>query len=231
MTALHIALVYFSATGVTQAYARVMRDELLAHGCGVQLFNVTSYASRQEKLPVADFERAGFVVLFSAEFLGRHSRNVGGWRVLPERPDAEDFAVAQEYAALAVESFSQTSPPAFRLQKPFAYDEILALRQSQPQRTERGWANPVRIVPDCCMCRACETECPTQAFAADTGLSDPGLCIECMHCVYICPEKVVKVDDHSIDTYAEWLANWHLTDEMMNAKKSRIITAAWQAAS
>jgi hypothetical protein len=32
------------------------------------------------------------------------------------------------------------------------------------------------------------------------------------------------------DDYNRFLADWHLTEEMMNAKRSRIITAAWQAA-
>ena len=75
-----------------------------------------------------------------------------------------------------------------------------------------------------------ESECPSQSFDADTGLSDPESCIECMHCVYICPDEVLKVDERMKDAYDSFLANWYLTEEMMNAKKSRIITTAWQAA-
>jgi len=51
-----IALVYFSATNVTHTYAGVMREALLDHGCESQLFNVTAYASRQEPLPIDDFD-------------------------------------------------------------------------------------------------------------------------------------------------------------------------------
>ena len=80
------------------------------------------------------------------------------------------------------------------------------------------------------MCRDCETECPTQAFDADTGLSNPGSCIGCMHCMYICPDKVLRVDDMN-GVYDAFLSNWHVTEEMMNAKKSKIITESWQAAS
>jgi hypothetical protein len=32
------------------------------------------------------------------------------------------------------------------------------------------------------------------------------------------------------DIYTGFLAHWHLTEGMMDAKKSKIITAAWQAA-
>lgn len=284
MADLKIALVYFSATNVTHAYAQAIREELLKQGCTVQSFNVTAYASRKRSLPLdgfdgvifgfpvfADFapavinewlptldgpgkkcatfftyggrttgyahfhtklllERAGFRVLFSGEFPGRHSFNVGGWRILPERPNEEDFAVAREYAALAVERFSRDEKSIFRLQKPFGYNHVIASLENQQATTERSWKNPVRIAEGCSMCRDCETECPAQAFDADSGLSDPASCLGCMHCVYICPDKVVKVEGMKA-VFDLFQSNWHVTEEMMNAKKSRIITESWQAAS
>jgi Fe-S-cluster-containing hydrogenase component 2 len=121
--------------------------------------------------------------------------------------------------------------PVFRLQKPFGYQQAIAAREKQPKRTERGWTNPVRVTEVCSMCRDCETECPTQAFDADTGLSDPGNCIECMHCLYICPDEVIEIDKRMKGVYANFLADWHLTEEMMCAKKSKIISESWQAAS
>jgi len=279
-----IALVTFSATNVTQTYAGVMRDALLAHGCEAQLFNVTAHASRREPLPIADFdgllfgfpvfsdfapsvinawlptldgqgkrcalfltyggrtagyahfhtklllERAGFQVLFSAEFLGRHSFNLGGWRILPDRPNEHDLAVARDYAALALERFSQDAPPVFRLQKPFGYNRTMAWLEGQKGGASQRWTPPGRVTDGCSMCRACETECPAQAFDADTGLSEPARCIGCMHCVYVCPDGVVRVGERRQDSYAEFLAFWHLTEEMMQAKRSRIITESWQAA-
>lgn len=279
-----IALVYFSATNVTHTYAGVMREALLDHGCEVQLFNVTAYASRQEPFPIDDFdgfifgfpvysdfapsainawlptldglgkrcalfftygarttgyahfhtklllEQSNFKVLFSAEFLGRHSFNVGGWRILPDRPNGQDFAVSREYVSLAYECFFQDAPAVFRLQKPFGYDRAVSSLENQKKSTERGWMHPVRMTEECSMCRDCETECPTQAFNADTGLSDPGRCITCMHCVYICPEDVLKVDKRVKDAYEGFLTYWHLTEDMMNAKKSKIIADAWQTA-
>jgi ferredoxin len=175
-------------------------------------------------------EEAGFQVLFSAEFLGRHSFNVGGWRMVPDRPDGNDFAVAREYAALAVERFSADAPAAFHLQKPFGYHDTIRANEAYQPSGERGWTNPVRTAETCSMCRDCETECPTQAFDAETGLSDPMRCIECMRCVTICPDHALGIDDRMREYYEEFLAYWHLTDEMMQAKKSKIITEAWQAA-
>jgi len=284
-----IALVYFSATNVTHTYAQIMREALHKHGCEAQLFDVTAHASRQEPLPVDDFdgfifgfpvfsdfapsvintwlqtldgkgkrccqfftfgarttgyahfhtklllEQAGFQVLFSAEFLGRHSFNVAGWQILPDRPDERDFAIARQYAALAIERFlrerfSQDTPAGFNLQKPFGYNRAIDSSKRKKQSAERGWTHPTRITEECSMCRDCEIECPAQAFDADAGLSDPQRCIECMHCVYICPDGVLKIDERIKDAYNGFLTNWHLTEDMMNAKKSKIITAAWQAA-
>ena len=81
------------------------------------------------------------------------------------------------------------------------------------------------------MCRDCETECPTQAFNANTGLSDPADCIECMHCLYICPDEVIAIDERMEDAYEFFKEDWHLTEEMMAAKRSKIISESWQAAS
>lgn len=186
----------------------------------------TGYAHFHTKLLL---EQAGFRVLFSAEFLGRHSYNVGGWGILPDRPDEQDLALAQDYATLAVERFSQAAPALFSLQKPFGYQQVIASLQNKPEVTKRQWRNPVRITQTCSMCMDCETQCPTQAFDAEAGLSDPRTCLGCMRCVYVCPEEVLKVGDAQ-GTYELFLSNWHLTEEMINAKKSKLITESWQAA-
>lgn len=167
--------------------------------------------------------------MLSGEFLGRHSFNVAGWAILPERPDKQDFAVAQEYAALALERFLQESPSPLSLQKPFGYERAVKWLD-EPRKTERGWTHPVRITDDCAMCRDCENECPTQAFDADLGESNPALCIECMRCVYICPDDVLKVDKRMKGAYESFKRSFHLTEEMMAAKQSKIIAESWQAA-
>lgn len=175
-------------------------------------------------------EQAGFKVLCSAEFLGRHTYNIAGWHVLPDRPNEVDFLVARSYVELALEKFSMDTPKQLVLQKPFGYNRAMDVLQQAIAPTERGWTNPVRVQESCGMCRLCEEECPTQAFNADTGLSDPALCIKCMRCVYVCPEHVLAVDPRMEGVYANFLADWHLTDAIMNGKQSRIITEPWQTA-
>ena len=284
MSGPNLAVIYFSGTHVTKTYAEFIRDVLSNLGCTAQLFDVTPYKSRQEILPLDDFQamifgfpvyadfapsvindwlptlkgkgkpcaqyftfgartsgyahfhtlkllmQAGFHVLLSAEFLGRHSFNVGGWEILPERPDQQDFSVAGEFANLALERFSTHPYPILKLQKPFGYNQAIAAHQEQPKRSERGWTNPVRITADCSMCRDCEIGCPTQAFDADSGLSDPADCIECMHCLYICPDQVIEIDNRMKAAYEDFKTAWHLTEPMMRAKKSKIISESWQAA-
>ncbi len=280
-----VALIYFSATEVTQTIALAIRSRLIEHAAGTELFNITALGARQKPLPLVDFdgfifgfpvfsdfapevvhewlptldgrgkpcalfltygarttgyahfhtaellERAGFELLFTAEFLGRHSFNVGGWKILPERPDQTDFQVAREYADLALGRFSQAHPRPLHLQKPFQYRQAVAeLLAQRPEQPERSWTNPVRSDKACSMCMRCVTDCPTGAFDAEAGLSNPAKCIECMHCVLICPEKVLTVDARLRDYYPHFLAEWNLTEEMMRAKQSRIITDFRQTA-
>ena len=187
----------------------------------------TGYAHYHTKVLL---ENAGFRVQCTAEFLGRHTYNLTGWRVIPDRPDERDFSVAREFAALALERYTRGSPKEFELQKPFGYNTVLKWRGLVQRSPTGGLCHPVRFKSECRMCRRCETECPTRAFDADTGVANPLKCIECMHCVYICPDKVLKTDDRMKDAYSAFIAEWNLTERIINAKRSRIITEPWQAA-
>jgi ferredoxin len=174
---------------------------------------------------------AGFRVLFSAEFLGRHSFNVAGWEILPDRPDDDDLAVAGEFAALAVERFSDPASTPIQFQKPFGYDQATEELANRESPDARSWTNPVRTTETCTMCRRCEEECPTGSFDADGGKSDISTCISCMRCVYICPDEVITVDQRMHGAYEEFKRWWRLTEEMMRAKRSKILTESWQASS
>ncbi len=284
MPDLKIAIVYFSATNVTASYANAIQNELTRLGATVHGINITPFESRQNPLPVKDFDgvifgfpvysdlapsvvydwlekldgqgkkcamffsyggrtsgyahfhtwqilqQAGFQVEFSAEFLGPHTYNVGGWTALTDRPNPDDLAVARSFASYTRERFSDPAPAVFQLQKPFGYKPAMEAKKNRPKRTERGWTNPVRVTETCEMCRRCETECPTQSFNADTGLSDFATCIDCMHCVYICPQQVIKINEGMKGAYQNFLADYCLTEEMMSAKKSRLITHSQEAA-
>jgi len=279
-----IAIVYFSATGVTRTYAGVMRDKLLQSDCAVEMLDVTALQSRSLPLPIAnvdcfifgfpvyaDFapsvintwlptlsgegkcctqfltyggrttgyahfhtklllEGVGFQVLLSGEFLGRHSFNYAGWTICPDRPHQGDLHVAREYAVLALDLFSQANPPLLKLQKPFGYWCSVERLGEERHGQERRWPQPCRSAQDCQMCLRCEEECPTGAFNAQTGQSNPDQCIECMHCVAICPDYVIEVSQHRVISNQKFLDYCHLDDDMLDAKQSRIIRHSWQAA-
>jgi len=188
----------------------------------------TGYAHFHTKLLL---EKAGFHVVLTAEFLGRHSFNVGGWRILPDRPDQEDFIVARNYVECALERFYQEDLTEFKLQKPFNYNQALKSLLKKPPNDVEDWLHPVRVTDECSMCLDCETECPTKAFNANSGDSDPKLCIECMRCVFNCPDQVIKIDPRMEEAYSDFLLYWHLTEEMMAAKKSKIILDSLHTAS
>lgn len=279
-----IAIVYFSATGVTRTYARVMRDRLRQHDCIVELLDVTALHSRSTALAFDDFEsvifgfpvygdfaptvinawlptlsgggkrcaqfltyggrttgyahfhtkllleRAGFKVLISGEFLGRHSFNYAGWAVCPDRPHDGDFAIARKYADEAFELFLAKDSASLKLQKPFGYWCAVKRLDGEGHREARRWPQPYRSTPDCQMCWRCAEECPTAAFDAQSGQSDPDECIECMHCVAICPDHVIEVSQEQAISNQEFLGYFHLDEEMLTAKQSRIIRHPWQAA-
>jgi ferredoxin len=172
--------------------------------------------------------KAGFRVRLSAEFLGRHTFNLAGWQLLPERPGEADFTVARGFAALALKRFDAANAEAFSLQKTFGYDPAWKACREQPPVAERKWSQPVRE-GECSLCGICEAECPAQAMGMQSGKSDPAKCIECMHCIYVCPENALRADDRLRAFFPGFLKEWGLTEEILRHKQSRIIASGWQA--
>jgi ferredoxin len=173
--------------------------------------------------------QAGFRVRLSAEFLGRHTFNLAGWELMPDRPNDSDFAVAREFAVLALARFDPGSSETFSFQKTFGYDLSWNSRRNTPENSERKWTQPVRV-KDCSLCGLCEAECPAQAMNMRTGESDPAKCIECMHCMCICPDNALQADDRIRKFFPAFLKDWGMTEENLAHKQSRILTAGWQAA-
>ena len=165
---------------------------------------------------------SNFKVMLSAEFLGRHTFNVAGWQVIPDRPNTADFQLAKQFTDLSLSTFKDKKASEYVPQKLDGYAESLQRLQTRLPKAERAYTNPTRVKENCRMCRLCESQCPTLAFNADTGLSDPATCIECMHCVCICPDKAIQPDAHMKDVYPAFLQRYHLTDEIMNAKQGII---------
>jgi ferredoxin/flavodoxin len=166
--------------------------------------------------------KSHFQLVLSAEFLGRHTFNIAGWQIIPDRPNIADFQLAKQFADLSFSKFMDEEAQAYKPPKLDGFAESFARLQTRLPKAVRAYTNPTRVIENCRMCRLCETQCPTLAFNADTGLSDPATCIECMHCVCICPDEAIKPDVRMKDEYPKFLQRHQLTEEMMNAKQGII---------
>jgi Fe-S-cluster-containing hydrogenase component 2 len=73
------------------------------------------------------------------------------------------------------------------------------------------------------MCYLCEKECPAEAFNANSGKPNKKVCIQCMHCVTICPDKVLQIGDVAQLFKDYFIDKLGLTEDVVEKKKSRII--------
>ncbi len=165
-------------------------------------------------------EEREFRVAASAEFLGPHTFNLGGWQAMLGRPDESDYAVAREYACLALKRFSGEDPALLGEMEKTAYrdDELDAI---EAFRFKILTQLPTRQGKDCSMCGDCEVNCPTGAISAETGETDGARCIACLGCVARCPEGALVINDMS-ENWAFKLQMEKTTVEEIGLKRSRI---------
>lgn len=169
----------------------------------------------------------GFRIMMSAEFLGRHTFNVAGWKVLSHRPDEKDLCIAREMADRSGELFADPEAPLLHLQRPMGYREKLESLKGRASSKERKPNQPVRKTDTCSLCGLCEQNCPTGAFDAHRGEPDPELCIACQRCLFHCPDKVLVLQESMYRSYEGFVKDWGLTDEVMEQKKSKLVLKAW----
>jgi len=162
--------------------------------------------------------QANFKVVLSAEFIGKHSFNVAeGWSLAEDRPNQLDIDVASEFALQSLTRF----------QKEIFFNINLSGFSYKPKIVKESigpWAKfyPSRGMNGCSMCYLCEEECPVSAFDANSGETNRKICITCMHCVTICPDKVIHISDVS-QLFKPFINRLGLTEDTVNRKKSRII--------
>jgi len=168
----------------------------------------------------AQLEGRGFRLVSSAEFLGFHTFNLGGWRAAPGRPDGRDYAVAEEFARRTLKRFS-------------GEDEAVPGEFPRTDMTEKFLDDieqfrfmvltelPSRRGADCGMCMKCAELCPSGAMDAVKGEADPGRCIACLRCVAVCPEGAIKINDMK-GSWGTKLEMEGLSEEEACAKQSAI---------
>jgi ferredoxin len=165
-------------------------------------------------------EEQGFVVVSSADFLGAHTFNLGGWRAVVGRPDASDYEVAREYARKTCKRFSGEDPGTLgEMEKTLHTEE--QLDSIEAFRFGIITQLPTRQGEECSMCMICEESCPTGAMNAERGSAEQGKCIACLACVAKCPEDALKINDTS-HIWAGKLEMEKVTEESIKQKKSKI---------
>jgi ferredoxin/flavodoxin len=166
--------------------------------------------------------QANFQVVLSAEFIGAHSYNVGeGWSLAEGRPNQLDFDIATQFAMQSVNRFQGDLLFDIDLSD-FVYEPI---ETDETEEVSDLFAlfYPFRKNDDCSMCYLCEKECPVKAFNADLGDPKKELCIRCMHCVTICPDKVLQIGDLSQLFKEHFIDKRGLTEDVVEKKRSKIV--------
>jgi len=161
-----------------------------------------------------------FIAVSSAEFLGAHTFNLGGWRALGDRPNELDFEVAKDYVELTCKRFTGEDDRILgELEKTEHTEE--QLDSIETLRFKVLTQLPTRGGKECSMCLDCEELCPTGAMEAESGEADKEKCIACLACVSSCPEKVLKINDMS-KTWSFKLDMEKVTEESIKEQKSKI---------
>ena len=165
-------------------------------------------------------EEQHFRVVSSAEFLGAHTFNLGGWKAMEGRPDERDFDVAKEYVERTYTRFINEDENLLgELEKTEHPEELLDAVEAS--RFKVLTLLPTRDGQECGLCLECEELCPTEAIKAESGEADKEKCIACLACVANCPEQVLEINDTS-KSWPSKLKNENATEESLKELKSRI---------
>ena len=165
-------------------------------------------------------KESNFIVVSSAEFLGAHTYNLGGWRAMGDRPNELDYEVAKDYVELTCKRFTGEDDGILgELEKTEYTEEQLDAAESS--RFKILTQLPTRCGEECSMCMGCEEVCPTEAMDAESGEADREKCIACLACVSNCPEKALKINDMS-QGWSHKLEKEKVTEESIKELKSKI---------
>jgi ferredoxin len=174
----------------------------------------THYSTRQI------LKEQNFIVVSSAEFLGAHTFNLGGWRAMEDRPNELDFEVAKNYVRITHKRFTGEDDGVLgELEKTEYPEEMLDAAESS--RFKIVTQLPTRNGQECGMCLECEELCPTGAITAESGKADKEKCIACLACVSNCSEEVLKINDMS-NSWSHKLDMEKVTEESLKEQKSKI---------
>lgn len=164
--------------------------------------------------------RRGFRVVASAEFPGKHTYNLGGWKAFPDRPDQRESALADQYAEAVHERFTGADQGVVSGFDRGGFSEE-QLDHFETLRFKMVSKLPTRDGAECSLCGLCEEACPTGAMDHETGEADPAACIACLGCVAACPEDALVINSTE-EAWGTKLSMGNTTAEELNAQTGKI---------
>lgn len=165
-------------------------------------------------------DKQNFKLVSTAEFLGAHTFNRSGWKAAEERPNNQDFKIAQEYTIRTVQRFTgEDLNKLSEFKKPMFSSS--QLDQAEKYRFYIITKLPTRDNNSCSMCRLCEKICPTNAMDAVKGTADADSCIACFRCIANCPDAVLHTNDLS-NTWSKKLEFHKTTKEEIDNLESKV---------
>lgn len=159
-----------------------------------------------------------FNLVTSAEFLAKHTFNVAGFQFMENRPDSEDFKIAQKFASISHHKFLE------EIVKPVIFNPPIKSEEEVDKievSFRRAIPTPYIDVKLCTECGVCQNVCPTNAMDIIKGKARRNKCIRCLRCLYNCPEEAIKMPNMT-SHYKLMKNTLRLTDEILKNKKSRI---------
>jgi len=161
-------------------------------------------------------QQQGFRVVSSAHFPGKHTYNLGGWKAFPDRPDAREHTLANQYAEATYRRFTGEDPGTISAldQGDFSEDQLTFFETLRFKMVSKL---PSRDGAECSLCGQCGEVCPTGAMDPITGHANPDTCIACLGCVAACPENALKINSTTKAWQAK-LAAGNITEAELNSQ-------------
>ena len=137
--------------------------------------------------------RQGFSCIAGVEAVAEHSL---AHQIAEGRPNEADGTILMEFSR-KIRNNLETGTLSGHPSLPGSHD----------YRVYGGCSVKPYAADSCTRCGKCAQECPVHAIPADDPtVTDPTLCISCMHCVAICPEHARKPEEAAASALAEKLS-------------------------
>ncbi len=121
----------------------------------------------------------GFIVVSAAAFTARHSMAT---QIAHDRPNADDLLKAESFAKDTLEKISSLTD--------FSNIQSIKVKGKTPYVKYNGLPLKPKANSLCNSCGVCVSECPSNAIPKSSpSKTDKTLCITCMRCTFVCPQK------------------------------------------